>query len=394
MSTDYLYTWSAQKGVFHFEVSESKDFSFILKNGKEIIDLTSLSYQAGFGHNSKEIKERIKTQLDQIPMASAKADFELKTNVTKTLLSKLGFTGKIFYTTNGSESVENALKMAREQRKVQTVAARNISYHGATLASLSVTGDWRNQAHKTYKDWTLRIPEPKDDIDGKKTREIIETYGTEKIAAIILETVTGGNGAFAGSETYWREIQSICDDHGIYLILDEVICGFHRTGPIFGFHAYNFLRPDFITLSKQITGGYIPFGAVYLAKERADYYDDNVLACGLTHYAHPLGLAALQGVFDLIETDAFKTQFKDNLKVLKNFCSQIESMQNVREIRLHGMLAAIDVSFQPSQEEIFKKGLYLLTGPQRIMLAPALNMSTNLLNAGLSKVEKYLSENI
>lgn len=391
MKRDYFYTWTAQDNAFHFDIEGCKQHSF-LSQGKEIIDLTSLSYQAGFGYQCQEITSKIKSQLDTLPMTSAKADFELKTRVSQKLLSSLGLNGKIFYTTSGAESVENALKIAREQRKTTTICSRNVSYHGATLASLSVTGDWRNQAHETLDSWTLRIPEPKDDPDGKQTREIIETHGPEMVAAIILETVTGGNGVWSGSESYWREIQSICDDHGIFLILDEIICGFHRIGPLFGFQQFDFLKPNLITLSKQITGGYIPFGAVFVGEKLAEYYDKNVLACGLTNYAHPLGLAALDGVFDLIESDDFQKQFNQNLKAFSDFCSRIEKKKNVKELRIQGLLAAIEVDFTPIASEFFDKGVYLLTGPDRIMLSPALNMNTTLLEKGLKVVEDYLTE--
>ena len=191
--------------------------------------------------------------------------------------------------------------------------------------------------------------------------------------------MTGGNGVWFGTKVYWREIQSICDDYGIFLILDEIICGFYRTGPLFGFQQFDFLEPNFITLSKQITGGYIPFGALYVAKEQATFYNKNILACGLTNYAHPLGLAALEGVFELIDTSDFQNQFKENLKTLNIFCSRIKSMKNIIDVRIQGLLAAIEVDFNPSASDLFDNGVYLLTGPKRIMLSPALNMNTTLL---------------
>lgn len=394
MNTDYFYTWTKQEGAFHFEMDSCFDHKIKLVDGKEIIDLTSLSYQSGFGFSCAPIIDKMTAQMQNLSMASAKADFALKTKVSKKLLTSLGMNGKLFYTTNGSEAVENALKMAREQRKTLTVCARNVSYHGATLASLSVTGDWRNQAHKTFDNWTLRIPEPKDDLDGKKTRKVIEDFGVDKIAAIILETVTGGNGAFGGSEDYWKEIQAICNDHGIYLILDEVICGFHRTGPLYGFQKYPFLKPDFVTLSKQLSGGYVPFGAVFVTKRLAKYYDKNILACGLTNYAHPLGLAAVEGVFEVIENQDFQKQLKENINTLEKLCQKISKLESVTEIRVHGLLAALEVNFDPSAKDLFNKGVYLLTGPKRIMLSPALNMSTSDLESGLKIVEEYISENI
>ncbi|MCO4793434.1 MAG: aspartate aminotransferase family protein [Bacteriovoracaceae bacterium] len=393
MPKDYFYTWTKQNGATHIEIESSAEWTLKSPKGDSIADLTSISFQAGFGLSCPEIKSEIQKQLDTMPIASPKADFTLKSDMSKKLIESTGFEGKIFYTVSGAEANENALKIVREQRNCNTVCARSISYHGATLGALSVTGDWRNTSHETADDWTLRIPEPSDDPNATKTREIIENYDHTKIAAIILETFTGGNGAYSAPESYWRGIQSICDEYSIPLILDEVICGFYRTGEMYGFSHFDFLRPSFITLSKMITGGYIPFGAVFVSKEYADYYDDNILSCGLTNYAHPLGLAAMKGVFNLIEREDFHITRQENEKTLHQFCSDIESLKSVTETRCTGLLAAIDVTFQPDPNEFLSRGIYLLTPPNRVLLGPALNMDPEYLKKALSIVKEYLQEN-
>ena len=97
----------------------------------------------------------------------------------------------------------------------------------------------------------------------------------------------------------------MCNEFGILLIMDEVICGFGRTGVSFGYMNYN-VKPDIICLAKAITGGMVPFGAVWVCNNISDYYMTNVLACGLTNYAHPLGMAALSGVLEIVQDFKFQ----------------------------------------------------------------------------------------
>jgi taurine---2-oxoglutarate transaminase len=289
---NYFYTWTNQTKVQNFYLRSTKGHQLVLANNKIAYDLSSMSCQVSFGYSCENILSAIQTQLKTLPMASPKADFPLKSEVTDDLINLINLEGKIFYTVSGAESVENAIKMARQIKKQNIIVARQKSYHGATLGALSLTGDWRNKDHQTIDDWTLRIPEPCDDPDATKAIDIINKCGIDKIAAICLETITGGNGVYLASKTWWDNISTFSKTNKIFLILDEVICGFYRTGKAFGFQHYD-LQPDFITLSKSISGGYVPFGAVWTSSEVAHYYDKNVLSSGLTNYAHPLGLAAL-----------------------------------------------------------------------------------------------------
>ena len=93
-----------------------------------------------------------------------------------------------------------------------------------------------------------RIPEPHNDPYLTQTELIIKDVGRENIAAFCLETITGGNGVIIPPESWWQGIQRLCDQYNIFLILDEVICGFQRTGRRFGFHNYPFLKPHFICI--------------------------------------------------------------------------------------------------------------------------------------------------
>ena len=300
--------------------------------------------------------------------------------------------GKIFYTTGGAETVENALKIARDITKKRIVLARANSYHGATLGALGATGDWRNPAHLTPENWVVRIPEPMETDAIKKTREIILKHNPDQIAAIIIETITGGNGVFYGDQKWWDGIQSLCDEFNILLIMDEVVCGFHRTGKPFGYMHYN-VRPDLITLAKGITGGMVPFGALWTSKKIADHYEQNVLACGLTNYAHPLGMAALKGVLSIVQDESFIKNLSAREIQFGQLLEDFKELSIVGDIRVKGLLAAVDIKKPVEWKKFYQAGLYLVAHANRIILAPPLIINENELQIAMKKIQQVLKDN-
>ncbi len=230
----YYQTWCVQPERDLFPVVSTTDDEFVLADGERVYDFISTSFQANFGHHHPVIRAAVHEQLDTMPIASPKAAFALKQDVSERLIERLGLAGgKLFYTVSGGESVENALKMARQVTGRTMILARRKSYHGATLGALSVTGDWRNEPHFTVDAHTVRIPEPQDDPDLSATRRAIETTGPDRIAAVIVETVSGTNGVDIPPRTWWDRLQATCREYDLLLIADEVLCGFGRTGPDF-----------------------------------------------------------------------------------------------------------------------------------------------------------------
>ncbi len=394
MNLPYYVTWTKQKDASTFEIDCVDGATVTTKDGLRLIDMSSISYQAHFGHNHPTIIKHIKNQLDTIPMSSPKGIYPGKNETTLQLLQYMKKeNGKIFYTTSGAESVENALKIARDITKKKIVLARSNSYHGATLGALSATGDWRNAPHITPEGWVVRIPEPNENNALEKTREIILQNGPEKIAAIILETITGGNGVYSGSSEWWKGIKNLCVEFNILLIMDEVVCGFERTGKSFGYMHYD-VEPDLLCLAKGITGGMIPFGAVWTSKKISDYYEDNILCCGLTNYAHPLGVAALKGVLEIVHNEEFIKNLK---KIIVLFIQELEKcrlLPIVKEIRVQGMLCAIDLHQTIEGKKFFQNGVYLVAQNKRIILAPPLIINESLLKDGMSKIYQVLKESI
>ena len=388
----FFFSWVKQSNPLRFSISSVDGVKLITENGHELIDMSSISYQASFGHNHPTIIKHMKAQLDTVPMSAPRGIFPGKIETTNELLKYMDKKdGKIFYTTGGAETVENALKIARDVSKRKLVLARKISYHGATMGALGATGDWRNTAHALPQDWVVRFPEPSEPDALAKTRQIILDHGQENFAAFIIETITGGNGVFEGSQEWWDGISEMCREFGILLIMDEVICGFGRTGLSFGYMHYN-VKPDIICLAKGITGGMVPFGAVWVSHNIADYYMARVLACGLTNYAHPLGVAALAGVLEIVQDFDFQKHLEHISKVFKRELDIIQALPEVETIRSRGMLAGIDLNVDIQWKTFFDKGIHLATQNKRIVLAPPLIITEEELVEGMKRLKKAIKD--
>lgn len=384
MDRPFYVTWSQQDNPLTLSLDGVEDHFFLFKD-KKWVNLSSLSYQSHFGLRNKTILKAMEKQLSGITLASPKHIFPLKEKVSQELLERVPFSGyKVFYTLSGSEGIENALKMARQVSGREIIVSLNNSYHGATMGALSVTGDWRHQNHLLPLEWSLKVPMPADDPQGKELENIIESYGPSKIGAFCLETITGGNGVFIPPKSWYKKVQTLCKKHGILLILDEVVCGAHRTGPFFGFEHYSNLRPDFIVMAKGITGGYFPMGCVLTSKAIAKYYDKNTLSCGLTNYAHPIGLATIEAVLKITKTNRFQDCKLKNEETLKDWLKKYK-----KNHRVVGSLACLE-DHGLEQRDLYNNGIYAPIQAGRIILAPPLTMPTKVLKEGLKKLEDLL----
>ena len=392
----FYYPWTSQEQgrreaeLFHCETQ--KDFHFLLRDGRQVLDLTSISVQACFGHKPKFIRMAMEKQWESFPMHSSRSDFTLKKSVSREICNLVGAEGTIFYCVSGAEAVEHAVKMARMMTGRNVVAARKKSYHGATLGAVSLTGDWRGDVPPTVDDWTLRLPEPGEDPDGEGARRVIQNFGPEKIAAVCLETITAVNGVIIPEESWFYSIQNICEEFGIKLILDEVACGLYRTGKAFAFQHYPKLRPHLVCMAKSLTAGVFPLGAVWTDNSIAEHFQKKVLCTGLTHYAHPLGLAAAKAVLDYFKKKSFR---ETRVRVEKTFATALEevgALPEVGAIRRKGLMAAIDWKGKAGWIDFVSYGLYLMAREGQIFLAPAYNMEPKILLEGMERLKKGLRE--
>lgn len=305
--TDYpfFFTWSTQHGAKPMELTGGEGAWFTTKGGDRWLDLGALSYQVNVGHGNKRIVEAIKRQADELCLSTPNSIYPAKVELAERLLKMAGpgFT-KVFFTLGGAEANENALKIARLYTKRFKNLARRSSYHGASMGALSLTGDWRRPPLEPGIPGVVRAEDCYCDRCpfGKRVEscarecashigDLLAMEGPRQIAGVFLEPVPGANGVLVPPPEYWPIVRKACSDDGALLIADEVLTGFGRTGKPFGFQHWDVV-PDMITIAKGLASGYATIGAVIVHDQIAKHFDDNILACGLTYYAHPIACAA------------------------------------------------------------------------------------------------------
>jgi taurine---2-oxoglutarate transaminase len=305
MDYPFFFTWTTQSAVKPIELTGGDGAWFTTADGGRWLDLGSLSYQVNAGHGRTRIVEAIKRQADQLCLSTAHAVFPAKVELAERLLAMAGpGFSKVFFTLSGAEANENALKIARLVTGRLKLVSRYRSYHGASMGALSLTGDWRRTMMEPGIPGVVHVQDCYCDRCpfGKRVEscarecathigETLRLEGARSVAAVFLEPVPGANGVLVPPAEYWPIVRAACDADGALLVADEVLCGFGRLGKPFG-HQHWGVTPDIITCAKGLTSGYQPLGAVIVHERVARHFDANLLACGLTYYAHPTACAA------------------------------------------------------------------------------------------------------
>ena len=269
------------------------------ENGRQLVDgMASLWYNA-IGHGRGEMADAIAAQVRTLAAYSA---FDPFTNEPAEALAEelrqIAPTpnARVFFTSSGSESIDSVMKLARmahvqagqPQRKL--IISRTRGYHGVAYGGTSVLGI---AAYKDnfgpFVDDVVTVPA--DDVEAIAT--LMSQRGNE-VAAIMTEPVQGAGGVHPPQDGYLQSLRKLCDQHGAYLIFDEVITGYGRTGSWFAAHHYG-VSPDFATFAKGITSGYIPLGGVFVGLAPAAALESDpefFLFHGFTYSGHPTACAA------------------------------------------------------------------------------------------------------
>ncbi len=299
-----IHSWSVQSALNPLPVAGAEGRYFWDYSGKRYLDFASQLVNVSIGHQHPKLVAAIKEQADRLctigpPMANDKRS-ELARLIAEVTPGDLNRT---FFTNGGAEANENAVKLARWVTGRHKVIARYRSYHGATAAAVTLTGDPRRWPAepgipgvvRMFDPYTYRCPAGHPDpcpvcSGGPHLEEILMYEGPHTVAAVILETVTGTNGIIVPPDGYLQSIREVCDRHGILLILDEVMAGFGRTGRWFACDHWDVV-PDIITTAKGINSGYVPLGAMTVRQHVYEAIEDRFFAGGLTYSGHPLACA-------------------------------------------------------------------------------------------------------
>ena len=327
---------------------------------------------------------------------------------------------------DGSEAVEAAFKLAKQyhyfankERRFKIIS-RQMAYHGQTMGALSALGylnPMRNIMAPLVPGHAFLIPPycyrcplnltyPACDLACANALDsLIQFEGPDLVAAFIAETVMQGMGALPPPEGYFERIRSICDRYGVLLIMDEVICGFGRTGKMFGVEHYN-IKPDIMTMAKQLTGGYAPLGAAATTQKIAETIPTFLHIH--TYGNHPVCCAAALATLEIIEREKLVANAAE---MGQHFLSGLKDIEKrhpiVAEARGVGLWLGIEIVQDkkkrtpfPIQENVImqltlagrKRGV-IFRGMQTFLeFAPPLTICRSEMEEGLKGLDEALYE--
>lgn len=411
MSEPFFFTWSAQRDAHGLELAGGQGAFFHTTDGARWLDLGSLTYHVNVGHGHPRMIAAVKAQAERLCVTMPSAIYPEKRQLAERLLAIAGpGFSKVFFTLGGSEANENALKMARMVTGRYKALSRYRSYHGASMGALSLTGDYRRpplepgmvgaiKAHDCYCD---RCPFGKtlSTCSRECATSLGETMTLEgNVGAVFLEPIPGANGVLVPPDDYWPRVREACDRHGALLVADEVLCGFGRTGRWLG-HQHWGVTPDLITVSKGLTGGYGVLGAVIVHERVARFFEDHTLLAGLTHYAHPLGVAAALEAIAVYEDEGLIERAAAlGPKLLAMLDAIRERQPSVRFTRGLGLLAALELDLDDARLARLGKALaarrvhaHLRKRERTLVLSPPLCIAEGELAEGARLVEEAIAE--
>ncbi|GAB5413780.1 MAG: putrescine--pyruvate aminotransferase [Congregibacter sp.] len=356
--------FSRAEGVFIYD-----------SDGNQMLDGMSGLWCCNLGYSQDAIKQAVFDQMQQLPYynnffnCSNQPAVELAAALVE--VAPEGFE-HVFFTNSGSEANDTNIKLVHRyydllgKPEKKLIISRKNAYHGSTVAAASLGGmkAMHEQAiglnyvhHINQPHWfELGGDEDPDTFGVRVARELeakIDELGEERVAAFIAEPVQGAGGVIIPPDSYWPELQRICDERDILLIADEVICGFGRTGEWWGSQTYG-MKPDLMTFAKAVTNGYMPLGGVLVSGKIADVLTSGggEFAHGLTYSGHPAACAAGLATLKILHDENIVAKAANELAPY--FQAQLAAFADhplVGQVRGRGCFAAVELVRDKSSRE-------------------------------------------
>ena len=364
--------------------------------GHRILDAMSGLWCVNVGYGQQDLIQAATRQMTELPFYNS--FFQTATKPAIELAELLAEVAPpqfqhVFFSGSGSEGNDTVVRMVRRywdvlgapQRTV--IISRHNAYHGSTMAGASLGGmsgmhaqgglpipgithieqpfwfELERAAHagplgadaeRAARDAFGRV------AAGWLEAKILEV-GADKVAAFIGEPVQGAGGVIVPPETYWPEIQRICDKYGVLLVSDEVICGFGRTGHWFGCERFGF-RPDLMTFAKGVTSGYVPLGGVMVGARIAKVLIEQggEFNHGYTYSGHPVACAVALANIRLIQREGLVEKVHDDVgPYLAQQFATLASHPLVGEVQTCGLMGAVQMVSNPATGQTFDASLGL-----------------------------------
>ncbi|WP_349408319.1 aspartate aminotransferase family protein [Pseudalkalibacillus sp. SCS-8] len=370
LKKDDQYVWHSMKPYnpeATMVVSSSKGAWVTDINGEKYLDAMAGLWCVNVGYGRTELADAAYEQLKEMAYFPLTHSHVPAVDLAEKLNEMLGGDYVIFFSNSGSEANETAFKIARqyhqqrgEQNRYKFIS-RYRAYHGNTMGSLAATG----QAQRKFKYEPLapgfiHVSPPdsyrmKDadlenahemacvqEVDRTMTWELSDT-----IAAMIMEPIITGGGILMPPEGYMKAVKEICEKHGALMIVDEVICGFGRTGKPFGFMNYD-VQPDIITMAKGITSGYLPLSATAVKKEIYEAFKGSEEYDYLRHIntfgGNPAACALALKNIEIMENENLFDRSKElGERLLNELSTRLQNHPFVGDVRGKGLLVGIEL---------------------------------------------------
>lgn len=347
--------------------------------GHRILDGMAGLWCVNAGYGRRELIEAATRQLEALPFYNT--FFKTATMPAIALAARLtalapGDLNHAFFACSGSEAVDSALRMARTywisqgRPEKRIIIGREYGYHGSTILGASAGGMVAMHRQAGCEPDFVHVmppygygyggqmgPEEFGRYAAGKLAEKIDEIGAERIAAFIGEPIQGAGGVIIPPETYWPEINRICRENDILLIDDEVICGFGRTGRMFGSETFG-IAPDLMTLAKGITSGYQPLSAVLVGDRVADVLinETGEFHHGFTYSGHPVACAVALANLDILAREKLASRAATMGALLRSkLDAALGDHPIVGEIRNAGLIGAIELVADKRTRRFFEK---------------------------------------
>lgn len=379
--TDDQYVSHAY-GRFNVVLTDGKGSTVHDENGKEYIDFGSGIGVTAFGIADEEWKAAVIEQLGRIQHTSNLYYTEPCAELAKLLCEKTGMK-KVFFGNSGAEANEGMIKFARkysydkygEGRK--TIITLVNSFHGRTITTLSATG--QEGFHKIFGPFTPGFKYcPANDIEA--LNEMI----TDDVCAIMFECVQGEGGVLNLNADFVKEIARIAREKDILMCVDEVQTGNGRTGKYFSYMHYG-IEPDIVSTAKGLAGG-LPMGAVLFGSKLEDTVTPG--SHGSTFGGNPIAAAGAISIVKRID-DTFLQEVSDKSKYI---VSKLKEIKGVKSVSGMGLMLGIETDYKAADiaNKCLEKGLLVLTAKTKIRLLPALNITKEETDKGLSILKEVI----
>ncbi|MGA9774301.1 MAG: aspartate aminotransferase family protein [Candidatus Dormiibacterota bacterium] len=422
-----FHSWSAQKQISPVLVAGAEGSHFWDANGRRYLDFASQLVYTNLGHQHPALVAAIKRQADRLCTVAPGFANDARSELARLIAERApGELDQVFFTNGGTEANEHAVRMARLHTGRGKVLAAYRSYHGATATSIALTGEPRRWGSEPgfpsvvhfmgpypYRSaFSASSPEEESERALAHLAQVIEFEGPGSVAAVLLETVVGTNGVLIPPPGYLPGVRRLCDQHGIVMILDEVMVGFGRLGEWFACSAFDVV-PDLITFAKGVNSGYVPLGGVVISRQVVETFAERAYPGGLTYSGHPLACAAGVASIETFEKEGILAHVRrlGTEVVGPRLAALAEDHPSVGEVRGMGLLWAVELVKDRQTREMLvpynaagaanrpmaelaeackSAGLWPFTHFNRVHVAPPLVISEAELLGGIDILDRAL----